>query len=103
MRVVSRHNSWQQRVQSVRDGMCFVSVVADSNAYRIAKPEYRFAHVPARVQIATVRPFLPRQRYAFLFLALLFVAFFVGFFAVFFVGFFTFLFAVFFAGFRSGL
>ena len=95
MRVVSRHNSWQQRVQSVRDGMCFVSVVADSNAYRIAKPEYRFAHVPARVQIATVRPFLTRQRYAFLFLALLFV----GFFAVFF----TFLFAVFFAGFRSGL
>ena len=103
MRVVSRHNSWQQRVQSVRDGMCFVSVVADSNAYRIAKPEYRFAHVPARVQIATVRPFLARQRYAFLFLALLFVGFFAVFFAVFFVGFFTFLFAVFFAGFRSGL
>ena len=75
--------------------MCFVSVVADSNAYRIAKPEYRFAHVPARVQIATVRPFLTRQRYAFLFLALLF--------AVFFAVFFTFLFAGFFAGFRSGL
>ncbi len=79
MRVVSRHNSWQQRVQSVRDGMCFVSVVADSNAYRIAKPEYRFAHVPARVQIETVRPFLTRQRYAFLFLALIFAGFFVGF------------------------
>jgi hypothetical protein len=99
MRVVSRHNSWQQRVQSVRDGMCFVSVVADSNAYRIAKPEYRFARGPARVQIAIVRPFLTRQRYAFLFLALLFV----GFFAVFFAVFFTFLFAGFFAGFRSGL
>ena len=103
MRVVSRHNSWQQRVQSVRDGICFVSVVADSNAYRIAKPEYRFAHVPARVQIAIVRPFLTRHRYAFLFLALLFVGFFVGFFAVFFAVFFTFLFAGFFAGFRSGL
>ncbi len=87
--------------------MCFVSVVADSNVYRFAKPEYRFAHVPARVQIATVRPFLTRQRYAFLFLALLFVGFFavffVGFFTFLFAVFFTFLFAVFFAGFRSGL
>ena len=83
--------------------MCFVSVVADSNVYRFAKPEYRFAHVPARVQIATVRPFLTRQRYAFLLLALVFVGFFAVFFAVFFVGFFTLLFAVFFAGFRSGL
>jgi hypothetical protein len=54
MCVVSRHNSWQQRVQIVRDGMCFVGVVADSNAYQIAKPEHRFAQVPARVQIATV-------------------------------------------------
>ena len=92
-----------ERQRVIRGGVEYVQAVQITNAYPLAKPEHRFVHVPVRVQIATVRPFITRQRYAFVFFALLFAGFFAFLFAVFVVGFFTFLFAVFFAGFRSGL